>query len=72
MRAAPQRVKIQPARRAEVVLESLEPRPDAVYLDPMFVPEGRDETFGEMDPAQKHAISHRARAFDLLVKACFE
>jgi XTP/dITP diphosphohydrolase len=31
--------------------------------DPMFVPDGYDETFGEMDPAQKHAISHRAKAF---------
>jgi XTP/dITP diphosphohydrolase len=32
--------------------------------DPMFVPEGQSETFGEMDPAQKHAMSHRARAFE--------
>ncbi|MGM0562356.1 MAG: RdgB/HAM1 family non-canonical purine NTP pyrophosphatase [Pseudomonadota bacterium] len=31
--------------------------------DPMFLPDGRQETFGEMDPADKHAISHRARAF---------
>jgi XTP/dITP diphosphohydrolase len=31
--------------------------------DPMFVPEGYDMTFGEMDPDNKHAISHRARAF---------
>ncbi|WP_439576374.1 RdgB/HAM1 family non-canonical purine NTP pyrophosphatase [Elioraea sp.] len=31
--------------------------------DPMFVPEGHVETFGEMDPETKHAISHRARAF---------
>lgn len=31
--------------------------------DPMFVPEGGSLTFGEMDPAAKHAISHRARAF---------
>jgi XTP/dITP diphosphohydrolase len=31
--------------------------------DPVFVPDGYTETFGEMDPAQKHAISHRARAF---------
>ncbi len=31
--------------------------------DPIFVPEGYDLTFGEMDPANKHAISHRARAF---------
>jgi XTP/dITP diphosphohydrolase len=31
--------------------------------DPMFVPDGYSETFGEMDPAMKHAISHRAQAF---------
>lgn len=40
--------------------------------DPMFVPEGHDITFGEMDPAAKHAISHRARAFAKLVAAVFE
>jgi XTP/dITP diphosphohydrolase len=37
--------------------------------DPMFVAEGETETFGEMDPARKHAISHRARAFARLVEA---
>lgn len=31
--------------------------------DPIFVPEGETETFGEMDPARKHAMSHRALAF---------
>jgi XTP/dITP diphosphohydrolase len=31
--------------------------------DPIFVPEGETETFGEMDPAKKHAMSHRAVAF---------
>jgi XTP/dITP diphosphohydrolase len=31
--------------------------------DPIFVPDGYDMTFGEMDPDNKHAISHRARAF---------
>lgn len=39
--------------------------------DPMFVPEGHGITFGEMDPADKHAISHRADAFRQLVAACF-
>lgn len=39
--------------------------------DPMFVPEGHAITFGEMEPAAKHAISHRARAFEKLVAACF-
>ena len=37
--------------------------------DPMFVPHGHEETFGEMDPDAKHAISHRAVAFRQLVEA---
>ena len=37
--------------------------------DPIFVAAGHDVTFGEMDPAEKHAISHRADAFRKLVKA---
>ena len=36
--------------------------------DPIFVPEGSVETFGEMEPAEKHKISHRARAFAKLVE----
>ena len=40
--------------------------------DPMFVPEGHEVTFGEMEPAAKHAISHRARAFAKLVAEVFE
>jgi XTP/dITP diphosphohydrolase len=39
--------------------------------DPIFIPEGETETFGEMDPAKKHALSHRARAFDKLKAALF-
>lgn len=39
--------------------------------DPMFVPDGRAITFGEMDPAAKHAMSHRADAFRQLVERCF-
>ena len=38
--------------------------------DPMFVPDGHDRTFGELDAAVKHAISHRADAFRKLVDAC--
>jgi XTP/dITP diphosphohydrolase len=38
--------------------------------DPMFVPDGYDETFGEMGPELKHRITHRARAFAKLVEAC--
>jgi XTP/dITP diphosphohydrolase len=39
--------------------------------DPMFVPQGHSETFGEMEPERKHAMSHRADAFRQLVDACF-
>jgi XTP/dITP diphosphohydrolase len=39
--------------------------------DPIFIPDGYAETFGEMDPDAKHAISHRALAFRKLVAACF-
>lgn len=38
--------------------------------DPIFVPDGHDQTFGEMDPEKKHAMSHRAKAFAKLVEAC--
>jgi XTP/dITP diphosphohydrolase len=46
--------------------------------DPIFLPDGHDKTFGEMMSAQKHAIpadgslalSHRARAFQKLARAC--
>ena len=37
--------------------------------DPIFVPLGHEITFGEMDPDQKHRISHRADAFQKLVAA---
>ena len=44
------------------------PRGDKGFgYDPMFVPEGFAQTFGEMDQAVKHSISHRARAFAKLV-----
>jgi XTP/dITP diphosphohydrolase len=39
--------------------------------DPIFVPTGGDMTFGEMDPAAKDAISHRALAFEKLKAALF-
>jgi XTP/dITP diphosphohydrolase len=35
--------------------------------DPVFVPTGRDVTFAELDPEEKHRISHRADAFAKLV-----
>ena len=37
--------------------------------DAMFLPIGGEQTFGEMDAAAKHAISHRADAFRQLVAA---
>ena len=40
-------------------------------FDPMFLPDGETETFGEMDPARKDDMSHRAEAFRKLVTACF-
>jgi XTP/dITP diphosphohydrolase len=48
------------------------PRGDRGFgYDPMFVPRGGTLTFGEMDPAEKYKISHRARAFAKLVEGCF-
>jgi XTP/dITP diphosphohydrolase len=37
--------------------------------DPIFVMDGMTQSFGEIDPALKHSLSHRARAFAKLVKA---
>nr|WP_241767935.1 RdgB/HAM1 family non-canonical purine NTP pyrophosphatase [Hyphomonas polymorpha] len=34
--------------------------------DPVFVADGETETFGEMEPERKHAMSHRARAVEKL------
>ena len=46
------------------------PRGDRGFgYDPMFVAAGSDRTFAEIDPAEKHAISHRAEAFSKLVAA---
>ncbi len=56
------------------VVETFEGRVDGTWVwpprgrhgfgfDPMFLPAGEVETFGEMEPVRKHAISHRARAF---------
>jgi XTP/dITP diphosphohydrolase len=38
----------------------------------MFVPEGHALTFGEMEPDAKHALSHRARAFQRFARACLD
>lgn len=40
--------------------------------DPIFVPAGHALTFGEMEPAAKDAMSHRARAFAKLKAALFD
>lgn len=40
--------------------------------DPIFVPEGQRFTFGEMDPEAKHAMSHRAKAFEKFSAALME
>lgn len=49
------------------------PRGDQGFgYDPIFQAEGETITFGEMEPARKHAMSHRARAFELLVAQKFK
>ena len=46
------------------------PRGDRGFgYDPIFQPQGLALTFGEMDPAAKDAMSHRARAFARLKAA---
>ncbi len=48
------------------------PRGDKGFgYDAMFQPKDSRFTFGEIEPHQKHAVSHRARAFEQLVAACF-
>ena len=47
------------------------PRGDKGFgYDPMFLPSGIPRTFGEMDPAEKHTLSHRARAFAQFAATC--
>ena len=49
------------------------PRGDRGFgYDPIFQPDGYDQTFGEMDPAAKDAISHRALAFEKLKAALID
>jgi XTP/dITP diphosphohydrolase len=49
------------------------PRGDRGFgYDPIFIPEGHDRTFGELDPALKDSISHRARAFAKLKAALID
>ncbi len=45
------------------------PRGDKGFgYDPIFVPQGYEQTFAEMEAGRKHAVSHRARAFSKLVE----
>lgn len=56
------------------------PRGNAGFgYDPMFLPNGHDRTFGEMESIEKHGLpplglglSHRARAFVKLSEICLE
>ena len=49
------------------------PRGDRGFgYDPIFRPEGSELTFGEMDPVEKDALSHRARAFARLKAALID
>jgi len=49
------------------------PRGDRGFgYDPIFIPQGATLTFGEIDPVEKHRISHRARAFAKLKAALFD
>lgn len=49
------------------------PRGDRGFgYDPIFIPEGGRLTFGEMDPVEKDAMSHRARAFEKLKAALID
>jgi len=45
------------------------PRGDKGFgYDPLFIPEGYEKTFAEMEPQEKHKISHRGRALRKLYK----
>lgn len=47
----------------------VEPRGDQTFgWDPWFVPAGSTRSFAEMEPAEKDAVSHRGRAYRLLLE----
>jgi XTP/dITP diphosphohydrolase len=49
------------------------PRGDRGFgYDPIFIPEGHDQTFGEMEPAVKDGLSHRSLAFEKLKAALID
>ncbi len=44
------------------------PRGDHGFgYDPIFIADGMEQTFAEIEPAKKHAMSHRAKAFEKLL-----
>ena len=46
------------------------PRGDNIFgYDPIFQPLGYEQTFAEMTVAEKHTISHRAKAVEQLIAA---
>ena len=52
----------------EVEGTAVAPRGDRAFgWDPLFMPQGFDRTFSEMDKAEKNSISHRKRAVSLLM-----
>ncbi len=49
------------------------PRGDKGFgYDPMFVPKGDVRTYAEIELAEKYKTSHRAKAFEKLVRSCFK
>ncbi len=40
--------------------------------DPIFTPQNSNKTFAEIDFVEKQQFSHRRRAFDALLKKCFD
>ena len=49
------------------------PRGDKGFgYDPIFIPDGHGQTFGEMEQALKDSLSHRTHAFELLKAALFD
>ncbi len=40
-------------------------------FDPVFLPDGQSQTFGEMNTEKKHSMSHRSAAFSKLISGCF-
>ncbi len=48
------------------------PRGDGGFgYDPIFTPNGYDQTFGEMGAEAKNKFSHRRNAFKLMMEKCF-